>query len=190
MDIHQEKHLITQLRQGSQKAFDALYRLYSPRLFAYSVQYVKSFEEAEEIVHDVFLALWLHREKLRDVATISPLLLQMSKRRLINALRSKVHSPVFEAYVEHCDGRRSELQLPLEYQEFLAMVQRSMQKLPPQQKLIVEMAKFEGMSPADIAAKLHLNVQTVRNQLSLALKRLRTMLTALLTLIMLLFIKL
>lgn len=48
-----ERHLIHDLKQGSHKAFDKIYQMYSKRLYAYSLQFTKSSEESEEIVQEV-----------------------------------------------------------------------------------------------------------------------------------------
>ena len=102
--------------RGSQKAFETLFERYSRELYAYSLQFTKSSEEAEEIVHDVFLCLWNNRHRLKQVDSLRPLLFKMSKFRLINAFRAKVASPVFEEYIELKDKRPSDSYLPIEYE--------------------------------------------------------------------------
>ena len=49
-----ESQLIDELRKGSYQAFDTIYRMYSKRLYAYSLQLTKSPEASEEIVQEVF----------------------------------------------------------------------------------------------------------------------------------------
>ena len=55
-----ERHLIHDLKQGSHKAFDKIYQMYSKRLYAYSLQFTKSSEESEEIVQEVFVNKMKH----------------------------------------------------------------------------------------------------------------------------------
>ena len=50
-----EEELVYQLKQESQDAFNRIYNMYSARLYAYCMQYVKSREDTEEIVQDVFM---------------------------------------------------------------------------------------------------------------------------------------
>ena len=61
-----ERHLIHDLKQGSHKAFDKIYQMYSKRLYAYSLQFTKSSEESEEIVQEVFVKLWSNRINIRQ----------------------------------------------------------------------------------------------------------------------------
>lgn len=188
-DIPDERHIINLLRQGSQWAFETIFNKYSKELFVYSMQFTKSTEKAEEIVHDVFIRLWLNRDKLKDVDTLHPLLFQMSKNQLINAFRANVNSPVFKEYVEQMDHRRNDDHSTMEYEEFVRLINRCLDKLPRQQRLIVEKSKLDDLSPTEIAKELDLSVQTVRNQLSQGLKTLRRLLANGIMCLMLLFIK-
>lgn len=189
MFIHTDRELVECLHHDSQKAFEEVFRKYSKELYVYSLQFTKSAEEAEEIVHDVFIRLWDNRDKLQSVDSLRPLLFRMSKHLLINAFRARINSPVFEEYVEVNDCRRSEGNSLLEYEELVSQIQHNIQLLPRQQRLIVEKAKFEELSPLEIAKELGISVQTVRNQLTSGLKRLRELLSDTIPLIMLLFIK-
>ena len=58
------------MRRDSQKAFETIFERYSKELYAYSQQFTKSAEEAEEIVHDVFLCLWKNRQQLKSVESL------------------------------------------------------------------------------------------------------------------------
>ena len=184
-----ERQLINLLRQGSQWAFDVLYNKYSKELYVYSLQLTKSAEKAEEIVHDVFVRLWVNRDKLKDVDTLHPLLFQMSKNQLVNAFRARVNSPVFEEYVEQRDYRRADSHSPLEYEEFVKQLKRCLEKLPSQQRIIVSKSKLDDKSPVEIAKELGISVQTVRNQLSQGLKQIRWLLSNIMMYFVLLFIK-
>ena len=61
-------------------------------MLAYCVHYTKSREDAEEIVQDVFVALWNSRETIRQEETLHSLLFTISKHRVINAYRSTLNS--------------------------------------------------------------------------------------------------
>ena len=184
-----EKETIAMLRQSSQWAFETIFNKYSGELYIYCLQFTKSREKAKDIVHDVFIRLWLNRDKLKDVDSLRPLLFQMSKRQLINAFRSNVNSPVFEQYVEQKDYRRSETCSNIEYEEFVSLLHRCLEKLPKQQRVIVSKSKLENLSPSEISKELNISIQTVRNQLSQGLKEIRKLLSNSLMRFVLLFIK-
>lgn len=172
-----EQILIAELKQGSKKAFDQIYRMYARRLLAYCLQYVKCKEDAEEIVQDVFIHLWHYREKIRQEETLRSLLFIMSKNYVINAFRSTVNSPIYEDYVNF----QNELSIDninqsLHYKEFVVYLRRQLKLLPSTQQRVIELSKFSCFTNKEIAEKLSLSEQTVKNQLSAGLKALRELL--------------
>ena len=184
-----EQRLIIELKRGSQKAFDDIYEMYSKRLFAYCLQYTKSVEDAEDIVQDVFVKLWINRENIRQEVTLRSLLFIMSKYSLINAYRSRVNSLLYEDYVATYMGAASEndMNSQLEYDDFVHHVKKILKDLPITQRSVVELSRIEQLNNKEIAEKLSLSEQTVKNQLSLGLKILREKLKEFLTLLWMLY---
>lgn len=169
-----EHLLIGALKNGSRKAFDEIYGMYARRLLAYCKQYTKSWEDAEEIVQDVFVRLWNSRATIRQEETLRSLLFIIARHYLINAYRAKVNSPVYEEYV----ACRAELAAgtspcPLEYEDFLQKLRIALEKLPSTQRKIIELSRLKELSNKEVAEKLALSEQTVKNQLSQGLKSLR-----------------
>lgn len=184
-----EPQLIFSLKNGSYKAFERIYQLYAKRLFAYSMQFTKSQEESEEIVQDVFMRLWTNRTKIRQENTLRSLLYIMTKHYLINAFRTKINQPEFEEYVHY----RNELSVDetsqlLEYEEFIAKFHAILKTLPETQQKVITLSKIEQLTNKEIAEKLSLSEQTVKNQLSLGLKFLKEKLENIGISLMLLFI--
>lgn len=172
-----EKVLILQLKQGSHKAFDRIYRLYSGRLYSYCYKYVKITEDVEEIVEDVFIQLWNRRETIKNEECIESFLFTICKYRIINAYRVNVNSPVFEEYIAcRNEDLESSFYTAMEYQEFLDRLKHALSKLSPTQQKVITLSKFQGMQNKKIAETLSISEQTVKNQLSLGLKQLRALL--------------
>lgn len=173
-----EQMLIKELKSGSRKAFDAIYRMYARRLLGYSLQLTKTIEDAEEIVQDVFVQLWVNRESIRQEETLRSLLFIMAKHHLINAYRAQVNNLVFEEYVAHQEElvATDSAAGHMEYTEFLTQLKKALKSLPPTQQKVIELSRLHGLSNKDIATRLNLSEQTVRNQLSLGLKTLRSLL--------------
>ena len=65
-----EKDIIRQLHEGNSDAFDSIYAIYAPRLLAYCRRQVGCEEEAEDLVQEVFVALWRNRENVRNEVTL------------------------------------------------------------------------------------------------------------------------
>lgn len=177
--LHQsEPELIRELKKGSMRAFDAIYSMYFKRLYAYCFQFTKSGEDAEEIVQDVFLRLWNVRESIRQEETLRSLLFIMSKHYLINAYHDNINSPIFEDYVDYQEklSVNGNAQNHLEYEDFLGQVKQALKQLPKTQQAVIELSRLKDMSTSEIAEQLSLSEQTVKNQMTLGLKTLRSLL--------------
>ena len=184
-----EQKLIQALKQGSHNAFDSIYQIYSKKLYAYSLQFTKSQEEAEDIVQDVFIKLWVNRMNIRQDETLHSLLFIMAKHLLINAYRSKLNSKTYEEYIIYSDKCSiDDTSSRMEYDEFVKQLHKAIKKLSVTQQKVVALSRIEQLSNKEIAEKLSLSEQTVKNQLSVGLKALRLKLDKLLIFFILFFI--
>jgi RNA polymerase sigma-70 factor (ECF subfamily) len=189
--IDTEALLIFQLKQGASKAFDRIYQMYAKRLYAYCMQFTKSPEDSEEIVQDVFVKLWTNREHIRQKDTLRSLLFIMTRHHIISAFRSRINQPVYEEYI-NCKEAMSvnDVSQQLEYQDFVEKFKKTVQTLPVTQQKVVVLSKIKELSNKEIAEELALSEQTVKNLLSVGLKKLKDMISKLYFLYTLIFINL
>ena len=174
MDDITEQDLIQAFKQGSHKAFERLYQMYAKRLYAYCLQFTKSVEESEDIVQDVFIKLWTNREKIKQDDTLRSLLFIMAKHHLINAYRTRLLQPVYEDYLEYTEALSvDDTHHKVEYDEFVRQVRKAIETLPVTQQKAITLSRFQQLSNKEIADKLSLSEQTVKNQLSLGIKSLK-----------------
>ena len=183
MALQSEHLLIADLKKGSKEAFDEIYRRYAGRLLAYCVQYTKCREDAEEIVQDVFVALWNNRQAIRQEETLQSFLFTISKHRVINAYRSTLNSPVYEDYVDYQNKLSADEDYHrVEYEKYVRIVKDAIRRLPSTQQRVITLSRFSQLSNKEIAERLSLSEQTVKNQLSIGLKTLRELLAKVLVL--------
>lgn len=171
-----EKELILQLKQGSEKAFDSIYSMYAARLYGYSMQYTKSREDSEEIVQDVFTKLWQYRESIIQTESLAPFIFRIAKNQLINAYKSRLNSFHFETYIDFCNEHKlstSDTHHIVEYDDFCKILKTALKKLPQTQQNVIEYCKLKDLSNQEAAEILNLKEQTIKNQLSIGLKALR-----------------
>lgn len=183
-----ESELIIQLKKGSEDAFGALYEMYARRLYAFCLEYCHSREDTEEIVQDAFIWLWKNKENLRKETSIKSILFIRAKHFLINAWRARLNSPMFEDYLDYVNQIQDESGNQLEYDEFKTKVLSIIDQLPRTQAKVVKMSKLEGFRNKEIAQKLRLSEQTVKNALSVGLKFLKEKLGAFELLVLFMFI--
>ena len=85
--LHQENEVLRGVSQGDEKAFALLFNHYHQRLGLHIYHITKSTELAEEIVHDVFLKIWMNRELLDEIENFQAYLFVISKNAALNCLK-------------------------------------------------------------------------------------------------------
>lgn len=169
-----EHSLIMAMKGGSLDAFNQLYGLYAGRLFVFCQRVTKNTALSEDIVQEAFIALWENRRAIRNEQSVSSLLFLMAKGRAINCLRKTLNAEMYEKYVQAQRSENAFADKQLMYEDFLGMVDSALSHLSKTQQSCIRLSKIENMRIREIAELLGLSEQTVKNQLSIGMKQLRS----------------
>lgn len=166
-----ERELLLRTSEGDKAAFSELFKLHWTHLFNYVKKITKSAEIAEEVVSDVFLKIWTNREYMKDVQSIDAFLMTIARNKAIDFFRlTAKNTKLKEAIAKEMEGRTERgadyLLLDKETKEIL---QKAIGQLSPQRRLVFIMSKEEGLSHAEIAQRMNLSHQTVKNTLTASL---------------------
>lgn len=175
---------VARIRNGDEAACEALYLHYHEPLWRFARRYVRSGEAAEEIVHDVFLALWRDRT-IWDVSVSARAWLYGAVRH--HALNHLRHERVVTRFTEHAGTQDDadvvamgaappDVHEALEAGDLDAAVSRAIAALPERRRLAMTLRWKHGLSSADIARALGMTDASVR----VLLTRARTDLASLL----------
>jgi RNA polymerase sigma-70 factor (ECF subfamily) len=168
---------IQDLRKGSYLAFNKIYDLCADSLYGFVLLHTKSPSVAEDIVQDTFLRIWKIRETLSEEGSFKSLLFTIANHLIIDAFRQQINKPAFEDYIRFAEDEgltENTIEEQISYDDFIEKLAHAKQQLTKGQRTIFEMSKEEGLSIPEIAKILNISTQTVKNQLTLALKTLRT----------------
>lgn len=168
-----DSELLKKLHNGDIEAFDQVFKKYGDRLFGFALSYLKSKEETEELVQDVFLKIWENRKNLKKESSLKSYLFTIAYHDMCQIFRKK---QIHERFLEERSGKTDSTINPeeqLEYKATLEQVEKLIEKLPEKQRLIFIKSRKEGKSTKEIAEEMNLAPGTVDNQISLALKFLR-----------------
>jgi len=169
-----DAELIVFLSNSDQAAFDEIYRRYWKKLLHFAVQKTGDFMEAENLVQDVFVALWNRRESLELRNSLTAYLTVSVKYRVINWL-DKQRS--IRLYAE--DGALAFDPLDNATQEYLDFAQLKAQldllinELPERAQLIFKLSHEQGYSHREIADTMDMSEKAVNAQLVRTRKDLR-----------------
>ncbi len=169
-----EKTYLTALKNGDVKAFDKLFAEYGKRLYHFAYGYLKSKEEAEGVVQEVFLRIWRNRKQLNPNLSFKAYLFKIAYHYILELFeqinrRQAYRHQIIEEAVHFTDETNERLN----YQILLEKVESLIQKLPPRQKEILIKRKKEGIPVKKIANQLGISPKTVENHLTEALKNIK-----------------
>jgi len=84
--------VLVDLSKGDSRAFELVFKTYSPIVFRRLLYFLKDFNEAEEIVQNVFIKLWDNRENIHLDKDIQPYLLKIANSLAIDFIRRNVRT--------------------------------------------------------------------------------------------------
>ena len=170
------ENYIKELQRGSYSDFNNLYNLYVDRLYGFVYNLTRSSDMTEEIVQEVFLKVWQIREHISPDYSFQSLLFTIAKNKFLNSLRKQVELYSYDEYITQFDNAsylENTTENDLSFKELNENIIGVKSKLTARQKEIFELSKEENLSNREIALRLHISEQSVRNQLSCALKVMR-----------------
>ena len=171
----EESRLLKALTEGSESSFNALYNLWASRLYHFAFSYLKSDSAAKDVVQETFVKIWTNRASINPETSFKAYLFTMSYHFLLKELRRQLKHPQMENYLEIKKALVAveDVEAKYDFDLFLKELEIAKQKLTPRQKEIFILNKEYNLSIAEIASRLSISEQVVRNQLSIALKVLR-----------------
>jgi RNA polymerase sigma-70 factor (ECF subfamily) len=170
MTQEREHILFTDIKNGSEKAFNKAFVLYYSRLCFFSDRILHDFDLSRSIVQQVFVDLWIKRERLL-VTSLQAYLYNSTRNASLDVLK---HKKVESRYLSSLEKNESVEETDLmEEAELADRINSAIQKLPEKCREIFLLCRFEELKYAEIAVKLNISVKTVEMQISIAMKKLR-----------------
>lgn len=162
------------LKNDNQAAFNELYRRYRALLYAYAFKLTADDQQAQDIVQDIFIALWDGRQRLSITHSVSAYFYSAVRYRFYRlAATDKLRRDLADALLHAVNTVHPATDGAMLHRELQALVERIAEKLPGNMGRIFLMSRVENLSNQEIADALELSEKTVRNQLSQANKKMR-----------------
>jgi RNA polymerase sigma-70 factor (family 1) len=168
-----EERLITELKAGNMLAFNQIFEMYSSKLFLFAKGYLKSVEDAEELVQEVFTNIWEKRDQLKSGLSFKSYLFTIAFNVIKKQFRQKARFRKF-ASEELISEETNETAQQIDYHSLKKYILDLAGSLPEKRRNVFIKSRFEGLSNKEIADELGLSKKTVENHLNLALKEIRS----------------
>ncbi|WP_164735541.1 RNA polymerase sigma-70 factor [Pseudoflavitalea rhizosphaerae] len=168
-----EQDLLKRIAEGDEAAFRELYDRSWNRLYSFALSWLKSGIQAEDIVQDIFLKLWIRRTELHAIKNADNYLFILCRNAVLNLMEKNV---VRQKNGEAIASSQESPLMPdaaLQLKEMKTTINQLIEKLPTQQRLIYKMSREEGLTHEEIAQRLGILKETVKNHMVRALNTLR-----------------
>lgn len=179
--MNNKTSLVERIKKGDRIAFNELYRRYYPSLRSYAELFLDE-EESEDVVQDVFLNVWLRKERLDDSLSLQGYLLRSVYNSSLNILKKKGRSndyrSMYEQEIEeigykYYDPDTNDVIRKLYNQDLRAEINAAINSLPARCREVFTLSYLHDMPSKEISLQLGISLSTVDNHIYSALKLLR-----------------
>lgn len=169
--------LTKRMMEGDEKAFIALYERYAGPLYNFAYQKLSDKQEAEDVVHDVFMSLWHRRGGIRFTSTLSAYLFSAVRNKAFDVFAHRSvkdkHLKSLQEFLE-LSSAGSPADFRIRRLQMDELIQQEIQALPSRMREIFMLSRHDQLSHLEIAEQLDISKHTVDTQIKRALRILRT----------------
>lgn len=170
----EDNELLTKLRNGDQLAFAQIYNQYRSKMYTYAYNLCKSPETAEEIVQEVFIRLWQKKEQINIDLNFNAYIKKITLNHVLNHLKKVAREKSLqEEVLGYIEAIRNTTEDNLLEKELVKTYNEAIALLPPQKKIIYQLSRDEDLTHDQIAERLNISKNTVKNHMVEATKFIR-----------------
>ena len=172
---YEEKSLLALVARGDETAFHMLYTHHRAHIYGIALRLLQSASLAEDVLQEVFLKIWVGREKLPKINCFSAYLNTITRNHIYNTLRKQAYDELLleRLFPLQMASLRDTALDDISYRELREALQKVVASLTPQQKRVFELSRMEGLKHEDIARQLNVSRETVKKHVSEALRMVR-----------------
>lgn len=165
MKYENEQQLLADFLEGKEKAFTFIFHRYYGRICLFAIQFVAETKEAQDIAEESFIRLWQGKRAYQNLQHLKGSLYQTARRLGLNYQTARDRRTLRNHQYTTQQPSFEESQLhEIVYAETMAELYRALDSLPPKAQEIIKLTYLEGMSNQEVADKMRLSLQTVKNQ--------------------------
>lgn len=160
---------VKRLIRGEEEAFRRVYQVFGDRLYYFARKLGLGREDAEEIVQETFIRLWLNRQSIDPAIPIGGFIIIIARNQIYNTLKKAAVRKQYQSITSFDDEPTGEI----DSGELHSLILQAVDEMPAKRQQVFRMSRFEGRLNQQIAEELGISKSTVENQLNKALRFLR-----------------
>ncbi len=142
------------------------------KMFRLALRLLVSKEAAEDATQEVILKIWTRKDKLKDYANVEAFMISVTKNYCLDQLKSKKNSNLKLVHTNY-DNNELSVHTQLELQDEIVQIERIVEMLPEQQKVIFQLRDIEDYDYSEIAEITKMKEAAIRVALSRARKKIK-----------------
>lgn len=171
----QDGELVALLAKSDKRAYSEIFYRYNKLLYSHAYNKLREREDAKDIVSEVFYALWAKREQSLPEYNLVGYLFIAVRYKIADFLSRKQLKDHYIQSLQNFIDEPKQINTDhlIRENQLRKIIEEEIAALPPRMQEIFRMSRFEQMSHREIAEKLSLSEQTVKDQVKKALRILR-----------------
>lgn len=166
-----------EVRQHDRRAYRILFDRYGGALYKSAHRLLQDREASETVAHDIFLNLWLKRESL-EIRDFRSYIMTAARYHVYKALRARAASPETAVETDQMEGlpvfSLNGAEEKMAEQTLKDVIGQHINGLPKRCREIFLLSREHHLSNQEIAERLNISRRSVENQITVALRHLRT----------------
>ncbi|RFS19849.1 RNA polymerase sigma-70 factor [Chitinophaga silvatica] len=172
---HSDNQLVSLLKSDDIAAFNAIYDRYSKMLFIFIHSKLDSTEMSKDVLQEIFISVWEKRQTLILKESLKAYLYQAARHKIIDIYRKNTtYRKYLLQLIEHFDEQPHSITETVDTKARTQDLFEAINHLPERMKEIFMLSRVEHLTVEQISTHLGLSQQTVKNQITKALKILRS----------------
>lgn len=152
---------------------EMFYQKYSNKLLNYSFGFLKSKEETEEAVQDIFVKFWNKKHHIQEIDAYEPYLFKIAKHHLLNLLRKKAENNMIAFDSQKHSQKVRSVEHQIIFEEQFQSAKEVIDNFPPKRKLVYDYKRNEGLTNKQIADKMNISTTMVEKHWKIAVTTLK-----------------
>jgi RNA polymerase sigma-70 factor (ECF subfamily) len=171
-----DEALLQSIADGDKTALKLLYLRYRERVYRFVVRLTGVESMADEIVNDVFLAVWRHAEQFEGKSQAATWLLGIARFKALSACRRPAEAPLDERAAAAIEDPADSPAASIEKHQRMDIVRKCLAKLTPVHREVINLVYYQGNKIEEVARSIGAPVSTVKTRLHYARNRLAELL--------------
>src|SRR5262249_38408611 len=173
-----DESLVAQIAMGDKRALQILYCRHNVFIYRFVLRFLSDEASAEDVVSDVFLAVWRRAGRFEGRSQVSTWLIAIARNKALSLMRARTTEPLDEEIAESVEDPSDDPEMIVQKEQRRAILQECLRELSAAHREIVDLVYYHGKKIEEAASILDVPLNTVKTRMFYARKRIGELIAA------------